>query len=161
MVSHCLPAQFGTSQPDAPSHCSGSFAAARSSIENLTSTPFSRRDSGSAFISQYERPVSSRGVLSRTGSCVVPSSPNGFLFLESMSAASSSAGMLLRGRPRPLFGVVDGGATSACKETGSVPYRVVCCLRKGPGPTPTWIFAWTAAAVFLLRFRRGCIGCCG
>ena len=34
-----------------PSHPSGSFAASRSSIENLTSLPFSIRDSGSAFIS--------------------------------------------------------------------------------------------------------------
>lgn len=37
----------------APSQPSGSVLAARSSIENLTSTPFSIRDSGSAFMSQY------------------------------------------------------------------------------------------------------------
>ena len=42
-----------------PSHGSGSVRAARSSIENLTSTPFSSLDSGSAFMSQYELPFSS------------------------------------------------------------------------------------------------------
>lgn len=36
-----------------PSQGSGSVFAARSSMENLTSTPFSGRDSGSAFMSQY------------------------------------------------------------------------------------------------------------
>lgn len=41
---------------DLPSHGSGSVLAARSSIENLMSCPFSRRDSGSAFMSQYWRP---------------------------------------------------------------------------------------------------------
>ena len=35
------------------------MVARRSSIENLTSTPFSIRDSGSAFINQYERSESS------------------------------------------------------------------------------------------------------
>lgn len=40
-----------------PSHGSGSVLAARSSIENLMSLPFSIRDSGSAFKSQYCRPV--------------------------------------------------------------------------------------------------------
>lgn len=39
---------------DVPSHGSGSVRAARSSIENLTSTPFSMRVSGSAFKSQYD-----------------------------------------------------------------------------------------------------------
>ena len=39
-----------------PSQGSGSVFAARSSIENLMSWPFSRRDSGSAFMSQYCRP---------------------------------------------------------------------------------------------------------
>ena len=38
---------------DIPSQGSGSVLAARSSMENLTSWPFSRRDSGSAFRSQY------------------------------------------------------------------------------------------------------------
>lgn len=41
---------------DVPSHGSGSVAACRSSIENLTSTPFTIRDSGSAFRSQYDWP---------------------------------------------------------------------------------------------------------
>ena len=36
-----------------PSHGSGSDLLARSSMENFTSCPFSRRDSGSAFSSQY------------------------------------------------------------------------------------------------------------
>lgn len=40
-----------------PSQGSGSFLLAKSSIENLTSTPFSMRVSGSAFMSQYWRPV--------------------------------------------------------------------------------------------------------
>lgn len=40
-----------------PSQGSGSVLLAKSSIENLTSTPFSIRDSGSAFMSQYCRPV--------------------------------------------------------------------------------------------------------
>lgn len=39
-----------------PSHGSGSVLAARSSMENLTSTPFSMRDSGSALSSQYDFP---------------------------------------------------------------------------------------------------------
>lgn len=39
-----------------PSHGSGLLRSRKSSIENLTSAPFSMRDSGSAFISQYERP---------------------------------------------------------------------------------------------------------
>lgn len=43
---------------NAPSQGSGSFLAARSSIENDTSTPLSRRVSGSALISQYCRPPS-------------------------------------------------------------------------------------------------------
>lgn len=42
---------------DLPSHGSGSVLAARSSIEKETSTPFSKRVSGSAFISQYCRSV--------------------------------------------------------------------------------------------------------
>lgn len=37
-----------------PSQGSGSVRDAKSSIENLTSTPFSNRDSGSAFNSQYD-----------------------------------------------------------------------------------------------------------
>lgn len=37
-----------------PSQGSGSVRDARSSIENFTSTPFSTRDSGSAFMSQYD-----------------------------------------------------------------------------------------------------------
>jgi len=40
---------------DLPSQGSGSVLAARSSIENFISRPFSRRDSGSAFMSQYWR----------------------------------------------------------------------------------------------------------
>jgi hypothetical protein len=39
-----------------PSQGSGSVFAARSSMENLISWPFSKRDSGSAFMSQYWRP---------------------------------------------------------------------------------------------------------
>lgn len=50
-----------------PSQGSGSILAARSSIENLMSWPLSKRDSGSAFISQYR--------------CVVEVSP-----LESLEA---------------------------------------------------------------------------
>lgn len=42
---------------DSPSHGSGSVLAARSSIENLMSLPFSILDSGSALRSQYCRPV--------------------------------------------------------------------------------------------------------
>lgn len=43
---------------DVPSHGSGSVRALRSSIENLTSVPFSRRVSGSAFMSQYHLSLS-------------------------------------------------------------------------------------------------------
>ena len=43
-------------QKNIPSQGSGSVFAAKSSIENFISWPFSRRDSGSAFISQYWRP---------------------------------------------------------------------------------------------------------
>jgi len=39
-----------------PSQGSGAVFAARSSMENLISRPFSIRDSGSAFMSQYWRP---------------------------------------------------------------------------------------------------------
>lgn len=38
-----------------PSQGSGSLRERKSSMENFTSTPFSIRESGSAFISQYER----------------------------------------------------------------------------------------------------------
>ena len=41
---------------DIPSHGSGSVFAARSSMENFMSCPFSSLDSGSAFMSQYWRP---------------------------------------------------------------------------------------------------------
>lgn len=47
-----------------PSHGSGSFLAARSSIENLMSLPFSILDSGSAFMSQYCRLVGDGGCAS-------------------------------------------------------------------------------------------------
>ena len=45
-----------------PSQGSGSFLAARSSMENLISFPFSSRDSGSAFMSQYCRPMDEAGL---------------------------------------------------------------------------------------------------
>lgn len=45
-----------------PSQGSGSVLAARSSMENLISMPFSNRDSGSAFMSQYWRPSGAGGV---------------------------------------------------------------------------------------------------
>lgn len=98
-----------------PSQGSGSFAAARSSIENLTSTPFSMRDSGSAFISQYERPVSFKGALSVVDSGIVLgfSSAMGSSFLGSTTLVAPLTGKLLRGRPRPSFFVVTAGLVGA------------------------------------------------
>jgi hypothetical protein len=46
---------------DSPSHASGTVFEARSSIENFMSCPFSMRDSGSAFMSQYWRPEGMSG----------------------------------------------------------------------------------------------------
>lgn len=44
---------IGIADGDLPSHGSGTLFAARSSMENLISCPFSSRVSGSAFMSQY------------------------------------------------------------------------------------------------------------
>lgn len=77
---------------DIPSQGSGSFAAAKSSIENFTSFPFSRRDSGSAFISQKERLVSMLLVSSAT-----------FAGVFGLVSAPSLGGGFLRGLPRPSF----------------------------------------------------------
>src|SRR3954452_22551760 len=84
-----------------PSQASGTVLAARSSIENFTSTPFSMRDSGSAFISQKERLVSATLFLVA-----------GPAFASEASGASGSpfgAGFFL-GRPRPSFFLISGVA---------------------------------------------------
>jgi hypothetical protein len=65
-----------------PSQPSGSSAFIRSSIENLTSTPFSSRDSGSAFISQYCFPPSSS----------TPSQSDSFAVSPSISSSVSALG---------------------------------------------------------------------
>lgn len=57
-----------------PFHGSGSVAARKSSMENLTSTPFSKRDSGSAFINQYDRPSTSSSSSSLSSSSLSSSS---------------------------------------------------------------------------------------
>jgi len=51
----CIMCMSGSGEKNVPSQGSGSVLEARSSIENFTSWPFSRRDSGSAFMSQYCR----------------------------------------------------------------------------------------------------------
>lgn len=88
-----------------PSHGSGSLRAAKSSMENFTSTPFSSRESGSAFINQYERP--SKGVVSTVSVFVV----------DEVGSVPFSTGVFL-GLPRlPCLGVVDfEGVASVCQQ---------------------------------------------
>jgi hypothetical protein len=112
-----------------PSQASGTVVAARSSMENFTSTPFSMRDSGSAFISQKERLVSETMLLI-----------TGAAFASEASGASGSpfgAGFFL-GRPRPSFFLISGvaGVPEARTEgesakvpdhiRASIPYQAPC-----------------------------------
>lgn len=88
-----------------PSHGSGSLREAKSSMENFTSTPFSNRDSGSAFINQYERP--SKDVVSIVSGFVV----------DEVGSVPFSIGFFL-GLPRlPCLGVVDfAGVAGVCQQ---------------------------------------------
>lgn len=82
-------------EEDVPSHGSGLVRACRSSMENLTSTPFSMRESGSAFKSQYEQLGSS--ALASTDSDLdwrVTSAPFWTLFLGRPTGRFPSRGVL-------------------------------------------------------------------
>lgn len=72
-----------------PSQGSGSVFEARSSIENLMSWPFSIRDSGSAFKSQYWRPV---GAEDSVAPLVVESIALGLLALGSFAGLADLDG---------------------------------------------------------------------
>lgn len=125
-----------------PSQGSGTVAAARSSIENFTSTPFSMRDSGSAFMSQKERLVSET-LLLIAGTAFASEA------LEASGASGSpfGAGFLL-GRPRPsfFFSEVAGVSTARIHEwsadvpehsRASILYQVPCGAYHGhPSSSP-------------------------
>lgn len=56
-------------------------------MENFTSTPFSMRDSGSAFINQYERPDVDSSELSSSSSSDLASTDSDFCFLGFVAEA--------------------------------------------------------------------------
>src|SRR2546421_10391677 len=82
-----------------PSQPSGTLAFIRSSIENLTSTPFSTRESGSAFISQYCFP-SSLSTASQPDS--LPVNPSSSSSIPAFGAAAFSSAFVVLGLPLGL-----------------------------------------------------------
>lgn len=73
-------------------------------MENFTSTPFSMRDSGSAFINQYERPESSSSSASSSSALASADSDfsSGVFSVFSVVVLVPFGSMDFLGRPRPL-----------------------------------------------------------